>query len=168
MRPQIGMILHYLPLDADGKPTTPKPALVMGLDEHNPPNLDLHVFRPPNEGAGTEYMTRVPPAGTTVTGSGWAPAIVAPLSTAEMRELVDNMRPGTVSKGSGALAEMAQGRAALAEGAPPPADGDEDAERSRKVEADFQKAREGQEGSVILLALGSVLLAGVLSTALGL
>lgn len=150
MRPQIGMILHYVPLDADGKPTTPKPALVMGLDEHDPPNLDLHVFRPPSEGAGQEVMTLVPPASTTVTGSGWAvPDWMAPdainvpplsLSTDAMRETVRDMLAGT--------AEMAQGRAALAEG-----DGTK---------------REGQEGSVILLVLGSVLLAGALSTALGL
>ena len=136
MRPQIGMILHYLPLDADGKPATPRPALVMGADDHEPPNLDLHVFRLPNEGAGTEYMTRVPPASTTATGSGWAwpewmvpPAIVAPLSTDEMRKLVDT---------------------------------------SKAVGGRDAQAREGQEGSVILLVLGSVLLAGVLSTALGL
>ena len=168
MRPQIGMILHYLPLDADGKPTTPKPALVMGLDEHEPPNLDLHVFRPPNEGAGTEYMTRVPPAETTVTGSGWAwPEWMMVLFGPPQQIVADASKLGDFPVGSLRPGRIIHKPTTLAEITAAGHD-DPDAERSRKVEADFQKAREGQEGSVILLALGSVLLAGVLSTALGL
>jgi len=139
------MILHYLSLDDHGKTATPKPALVMGVDEQDPPNLDLQVFRHPHEGAGQEHMTRVHPA-SSATGSGWAwpewmaapEIVVPPLLTERMRKLrklgdeMDNMRPGTVSK------------------VPPGGD------------------KTGQEGSVILLVLGSVLVAGLLSTALGL
>lgn len=139
----VGMILHYRPLGDDDKLATPKPALVMGLDEHDPPNLDLHVFRPPSEGAGQEVMTRVPPAETTVTGSGWA----WPEWMVAARVSAD----GDVQE----LRRMASAGEPLVD-------------TSKAAEGRDAQAREGQEGSVILLVLGSVLLAGALSTALGL
>lgn len=164
MNPQIGMTIHYIPLDIEGKPAEPKPAMVMGVSEvpGGPPNLHLAIF----EGHGSEtrmsYSRRVPPASTTVTGSGWAwpewlmpSPIYASLSDAEVRELVDNMRPKTVFRRPGGPKPGGAELSAFV---------DQAAEALAETHPKDDRLRDMQKGEVILLALGSILLAGIVTS----